>query len=158
MTKNKTTPWTRCRRERQISHYPLYIQFFSYYHWVDATAYGHFIPVAITCMNLWWCIEILARTSHGIKRYEEDGTMDTVSSGKAVFFLPLKLLEVDDVIVVDRGFRVSLWLLKNVGCRQKSHIFWFCDAKQKSVFGRRSNYYRSCNNNFLHIWICQWNN
>lgn len=122
------------------------------------TAYRHFIPVAITCMNLRWCIGILARTSHGIKRYEEDGTMDTVSSGKAGFSLPLKLLEVDDVIVVDRGFRATLWLLKNVGCRQKYHIFWFCDTKQKSVYGRRSNYNRSCNNNFLHIWICQWNN
>ena len=56
----------------------------SYYHWVDVTAGGHFVPediippVAIKCMNLRRSVRILARMSPIIKRSEQDGTMDTV--------------------------------------------------------------------------------
>ena len=61
----------------------------SYYHWVDVTAGGHFVPediippVAIKCMNLRRSARILARTSPSIKRSVQDGTVDTVSSGTA---------------------------------------------------------------------------
>ena len=61
----------------------------SYYHWVDVTAGGQFVPediicpVAIKCMNLRRSARILARTSPSIERSEQDGTMDTVSSGTA---------------------------------------------------------------------------
>ena len=64
----------------------------SYYHWVDVTGGGHFVPeditrpVAIKCMNLRKSARILARTSPSIKRSEWDGTMNTVSSGTACVF------------------------------------------------------------------------
>jgi len=46
--------------------------------------YSHIIhPVAIKCMNLRRSARILAQTSPSIKRSEQDGTMDTVSSGTA---------------------------------------------------------------------------
>jgi len=61
----------------------------SYYHWVDVTAGWLFVPediirpVAIKCMNLRRSARILARTSPSIKRSEQDGTTDTMSSGTA---------------------------------------------------------------------------
>jgi hypothetical protein len=73
----------------QIMIAPLVSSNSSYYHWVDVTAGGQFVPedimrpVAINCMNWQRSTRILARTSPSIKRSEQDGTMDTVSSGTA---------------------------------------------------------------------------
>jgi hypothetical protein len=73
----------------QISIAPLVSSNSSYYHWVDVTAGGQFVPedimrpVAINCMNWQRSARILARTSPSIKRSEQDSTMETVSSGTA---------------------------------------------------------------------------
>jgi hypothetical protein len=73
----------------QISIAPLVSSNSSYYHWVDVTAGGQFVPedimrpVAINCMNWQRSARILARTSPSIERSEQDSTMETVSSGTA---------------------------------------------------------------------------
>jgi hypothetical protein len=73
----------------QIMNTPFVSSNSSYYHWVDVTAGGQFVredimrPVVINCMNWQRSTRILARTSPSIKRSEQDGTMDTVSSGTA---------------------------------------------------------------------------
>jgi len=84
--------WPLCRLfffDIRILINPLVSSKSAYYNWVDVTASGHFVPediilsVAIKCMNLRRSARILVQTSPSIKRSEQDGTMDTASSGTA---------------------------------------------------------------------------
>ena len=73
--------------ELRILITPLVSSNSSYYHWGNVTTDGNFVPeniihlVAIKCMDLRRSARTLARTSPRINRSEQDGTMDTVSSG-----------------------------------------------------------------------------
>jgi hypothetical protein len=125
----------------------------SYYHWVDVTAGGQFVPgdiirpVAIKCMNLRRSARILALTSASIKMSEQDGTMDTVSSGTAG--VPFSQDTTNNSVIRNSDHHINNKIsnLRMRPCSVQLHaILDFNDTEQHCLISKyRTTYCKTCN-------------
>ena len=125
----------------------------SYYHWVDVTAGGQFVlediirPVAINCMNLRRSARILAWTSPSIKRFEQEGTVGTVSSGTAG--VPFSQ-DTTNNSVIRNSYHHTNDKISNLGMRpcsvQLHDILDFNDTEQHCLISKcRTKNCKTCN-------------